>query len=204
MTSEPRSTQSAPPRGSATVAAGPDPAEYGPRGYLPDKAARRARKIVLRAPMGLQWPVAAAATAVVVAIVGVVYLVTTSGAPGAPFVPAGALEDVDPRGAAVLELPDPSATGDHAERVGEVLVVRGGGGLAAFAAPPGGAEWCDDSRRLEGGSRVWTAEGRLVGGDGASLRPLSSRVHAGTLYIDPTSPRPAFPPAVRGETPVCT
>ncbi|MTV26636.1 hypothetical protein FTX61_14610 [Nitriliruptoraceae bacterium ZYF776] len=29
--------------------------EFGPSGYLPERASKRARKIVLRAPLGLQW-----------------------------------------------------------------------------------------------------------------------------------------------------
>ncbi|HUG87123.1 MAG TPA: hypothetical protein VMM13_21320, partial [Euzebya sp.] len=33
--------------------------EFGPGGYLPARAAQRARKIVLREQMGLHWAVAA-------------------------------------------------------------------------------------------------------------------------------------------------
>lgn len=200
MTSEPRSTQSAPAERAATATA----ADFGPGGYLPERAARRARKIVLRAPMGLQWPAAAAVTAVLVAVVGLVYLMTASGPPGPPYVPAGPLGSVDPRGSAILEIPGlPAEHGADAAAVTEVLVVRGAGGLAAFAAPADRAEWCPDSGRIESGSQVWTAEGRLVGGDGASLRTVPVRVHDGVLYVDSTSPGPGVPAADRGEAPAC-
>ena len=51
----------------------PGDPEYGPGGYLPSKAAGRARKIVLRAPLGIGWIVASVVLAVVIAVVGIVY-----------------------------------------------------------------------------------------------------------------------------------
>ena len=62
--------------------------EFGPRGYLPERASKRARKIVLRAPLGLQWIVAAVVFGLLVLVAGVVWL-NAGGPPGAPFVAAG-------------------------------------------------------------------------------------------------------------------
>ncbi|MGI8573886.1 MAG: hypothetical protein ACR2MA_00785 [Egibacteraceae bacterium] len=162
--------------------------EYGPRGYLPDRAARRARKIVLREPMGLHWPVAAALAGLVVVAVGVVWLLLGTGAPGVPFVEAGELARVDPRGSALVDLAG-------AER--RVLVVRGGGGVAVFEQPAVTAVWCPASGRLEAtGGRIWDLEGRLLAGRGVSLQPLRGQVHDSTLYVHsrPTLPGPPSAP----------
>ena len=177
-----------------------DIADYGPSGYLPQRAATRARKIVLRAPMGLQWPVAAGVAAVLVLVLGVVYVMTRTGPPADPYVQAGSLSAVDPRGSAVLPV-----AGEQA------LVVRGGGGVNAFLAPDARnplltaeAAWCTDSRRIESADgRVWTADGRLVGGAGESLTPLNVSVYDGDLYIDVRTARPAPPASPRGEEPPC-
>jgi hypothetical protein len=163
--------------------------EYGPRGYLPPRAARRARKIVLRERMGLQWPVAAVVAGVLVVLVGAVYLLR-SGPPGAPFVPLGpvpAVEGVTPARAA----------GDP------LLVAVVAGRVGVFADPGVPVTWCAASRRLESpDGRVWTPEGILVGGDGASLRPVPSTVHGGELYADPRTATD-LPPDPRGERPAC-
>jgi hypothetical protein len=63
--------------------------------------------------------------------------------------------------------------------------------------------YCPASRRLEAPGRVWNLRGRLVGGNGTSLRPVPSRVHDGTVYVDPAVPTTAPAPADHGETPVC-
>lgn len=174
---------------------GPDERpDFGPGGYLPRRAAQRARKIVLREQMGLGWPIAAVAAAVVVALVGAVFLLTRSAPPEPPFVPVARFEAIDPNGAATFPL-DGAA--------GDVLVVRAGGGVRAYAAPDEEVAYCPSSRRLEAPGLVWNLRGRLVGGDGGSLRPVATRLHEGTLYVDPHSPGPAPEPTPAGESPVC-
>ena len=144
--------------------------------------------------MGVQWPVAAVLAAVVVLALGIVYLTVRTGPPGPPFVETGPLADVDPRGAEVLDV-----DGE------QVLIVRGGGGASAFLAPGAEVVWCPASRRVEAGDgRVWTADGRLVGGEGDSLVPRRAAVYDGRLFVDPTS-GPARPPVtLRGERPRCS
>nr|MBA2530088.1 adenosylcobinamide-GDP ribazoletransferase [Euzebyales bacterium] len=61
--------------------------DYGPRGYLPERAAKRARKIVLREQMGPAWPLAAVAAALLVGATGLWYLVTAGRPPGPPYTP---------------------------------------------------------------------------------------------------------------------
>lgn len=168
--------------------------DFGPRGYLPRRAAQRARKIVLREQMGLGWPIAAVAAAVVVALVGVVFLVTRSAPPGPPFVAVGPIAAAAPGGIATVPL-------DGAAH--DVLVVRAGAGLQVYAAPDEPVVYCRRSRRLEAPGLVWNLRGRLVGGDGASLRPLASRLHDGLLYVDPGPAATAPEPELAGETPAC-
>lgn len=169
--------------------------DYGPGGYLPPRAAQRARKIVLRERMGLQWPIAAIVAAAVVAAVGVVFLLRGAAPPQEPFVPVVRLTTLEP-GAAETTAADGT----------EVLLVRAAGGVHAFVAP-GRVEprFCDASHRLEGGSRVWTLEGRLVGGaaDATSLARLPVTVFDGQVFVDPTSPRPPAGPSRTGESPRC-
>lgn len=172
--------------------------DFGPAGYLPRRAAQRARKIVLREQMGMGWPIAAVTAAVVVALVGAVFLFTAtrSGPPGPPFVPVAALTAVDADSAGTFALDG------GAGAVDEVLVVRAGG-VRTYAAPDGEVTYCTASRRLEAPGRVWNLRGRLVGGEGASLRPLPTRLHEGQVYVDPASAGPAPEPSAAGETPAC-
>jgi len=149
------------------------PPDFGPRGYLPPRAARRARKIVLRERMGLQWPVAAVVTAALVVVVGLLYLVR-SGPPGPPFVAVGRVPDAE-----AVTIADAGGT--------PVLVVGAAGRVRAFVDPGTPVTWCAASRRLEAPDGVWTPEGILVGGQGASLRQVASTVHDGELYVDPTA-----------------
>ena len=168
---------------------------YGPGGYLPERAARRARKIVLRERMGLGWPLAALGTAVGLIASAVAFVVLRSGGPGPPFEEVAALAGIDPRGGAVV---DTSA--------GAAFVLRAGGRVRAFALPVGAvtATWCAASSRIEDpDGRVWTAEGVLVGGEGASLAPLPARVHEATVYVDPTTPAHPPAPRQREESPTC-
>lgn len=185
------------PRGTHTSAAqrphGERP-EFGPGGYLPERAAKRARKIVLREQMGLGWPLAAVLAALLLVGVGAAYFLTQTGPPGDPFVDAGRLDQVDPRGAESLRIP----SGD------EVLVVRGGGGVAVFQDPGVEVTWCRQSRRIESSAgQVWALDGQLVGGGGESLQPLRSAVFDGVVYVDPAPRTPAPDPAPAGERPTC-
>lgn len=162
--------------------------EYGPAGYLPPRAAHRARKIVLRGPMGVGWSLAAIVAAVAVLSTGGFFVWSRAQPPGPPLVLAAPLRHIDARGAAVVDvgaLP--------------VLIVRAGGSLRAFAAPAVDVGWCEDSQRLERPTTasVWALDGALLGGRGRSLPPLRAVVHDGDVYVDPTPGDPAVPrPAV--------
>lgn len=147
--------------------------EFGPRGYVPPRAARRARKIVLREPMGLGWPVAAVLAGLLVLALGAVFLLTRTGPPGPPYVPVAPLGEMDPRGATAA-----------AARGQEILVVRAGGPVRVFASPAEDIAYCRTSRRLESArGGVWALDGRHLGGPGVSLVPYPSQVHDGVLYV---------------------
>lgn len=177
--------------GTSTGADGPP--EFGPGGYLPERAARRARKIVLRREMGLQWPIAAAVAAVVVGVLGLVFLLTRTGPPGPPFVATTDLGTVAPRSVTVVTA---GAT--------DVLLVRSAGDVAVLTPPDAGVTWCQASRRLEAtDGRVWTSDGRLVGGAGRSLARHALQIHDGTVYVDPQSGAAVPAAPERGERPAC-
>lgn len=168
--------------------------DFGPSGYLPPRAANRARKIILREPLGLAWAAGAIVAGIAVLVAGVM-LLGRLGPPGPPFVVAGPLAAVDARGAGVLALPGTA----------DALVVRGAGGVAVFTAPVVPVRWCPASSRLEAADgRVWEPDGRLVGGSGPSLTRLPARVHDGVVHVDPTgggARRPRVPG--RAERPRC-
>jgi hypothetical protein len=161
--------------------------EFGPSGYLPDRAAKRARKIVLRAPLGLQWVVASLVAGVVVVVAGVL-LLTGDRAPGEPWVALGPVEEV--RTVTIDEEHD--------------VVLVGGGRVRAFAdAGELDLGYCEASRRLEspdGG--VWSLTGRGLGGT-PSLQEHPTAVHGGTLYLDPTRTSPAPAPSDEPAEPAC-
>ena len=169
--------------------------EYGPGGYLPPRAAHRARKIVLRERMGLGWPLAAIAAALVVTVAGVAFLLSRGGPPSPPFTRAAPLEHIDPRGALLLPVEGANL---------HVLVVRAGGALQAFIAPQG-SMYCPESGRLEAPARgvVWTLNGRLVGGPGSSLARVPVEVAGGVVYVDPTRVSAAAPADDLGLVPAC-
>jgi len=168
--------------------------DYGPRGYLPPRAAKRARKIILREPMGLQWAIAALVAGVLVLVAGGVLLLSRSGPPGPPFVAVGELSQIDPRGAGELPLDGGRA----------VLVLRGAGGVTVFSAPATSATWCAPrSRLIAPGGEVWQPDGRLVGGTGGSLTRLPAQVHDGVLYVDTASQGTRPEPAPRAESDIC-
>ncbi|HWB72263.1 MAG TPA: hypothetical protein VG452_08590 [Egibacteraceae bacterium] len=87
---------------SPSSAPTPDAQDAGPPGYLPQRAARRARKIVLRAPLGVGWILAALAAALVVAAAGLAFLLARTGPPGPPFVAVAELDDLEHGAAQVL------------------------------------------------------------------------------------------------------
>lgn len=158
----------------------PGTPEFGPGGYLPERAARRARKIVLRAPLGLQWVVGAVAAGAVVLVAGLVLLGRGDAAPGAPWIPLGA----------VTALPEVGTDPDTG-----LLVVTVGGRLRAFDAPPGTA-YCPASNRLEHpDGRVWALTGRGYGAT-AGLPTVPTLGVAGEGFLDPTvrvDPGPSLP-----------
>lgn len=169
----------------ATV--GPDAgADFGPSGYLPDRAARRARKIVLRAPLGLQWVAASLVAGAVVLVAGLLLLGGGADSPGAPWQPLGAVDGL------------PASAHDPATGL---LVVNVAGRVRAFAAPPD-VTYCPTSNRLEHpDGRVWALTGRGLAGT-ASLVPVPTLTVSGTAYVDPTGsgipPEPLDDPAEPG------
>jgi hypothetical protein len=161
---------------------------YGPRGYLPEQAAHRARKIILRERMGLGWPVAAALASLCVAAAGAFFLLRGASPPGEPFTRAGGLEQVPPGGETVIDI----------SRYTHGVLVTRVGGLAAFAAPAADSAYCPASGYLEASSgSVWSLGGRLLAGPGSSLQPVAVRVAEGQLYLS-TEPGPAPPPTSSG------
>lgn len=166
----------------------PDP-EFGPRGYLPERASKRARKIVLRAPLGLQWIVAAVVFGLLVLVAGLVWL-NAGGPPGPPYVEAGPLDLAS--GPTVVHVDDP-----------DVWLVTGAGPVLAVPGETADdLRWCEASNRVESADgRVWTATGRGLGTPSLSTHPVS--VHDGTVYVDPTTTRPGIRPAEEAATPAC-
>jgi hypothetical protein len=163
--------------------------EFGPRGYLPERAAKRARKIVLRAPLGMQWIVASLLAGVVVVVAGVLLLTRGAGVPGAPFVEVGPVADI--AGEVVFDQ-------EH-----EVLLVGLGGRVRAFDAPAE-VSYCPASRRLEDGAgRVWALTGRGTGGE-PSFQERPTRTVDGLLYLDPTAAAPAPTPSDEVVPPGCS
>ncbi len=160
---------------------------FGPRGYLPDRAARRARKIVLRAPLGLQWVVAALVAGLVVLIAGLLVLDRTGSPPGPPWESLGAVEDLP------MTSRDPQ-TG--------ILVVHVGGRVRAFEAPEGTA-YCVPSNRLEHpDGRVWALTGRAPAGF-TSLPPVATLTVSGVAYLDPTAVGAPLDPLGTPAVPAC-
>jgi hypothetical protein len=160
----------------------PDPS-FGPSGYLPERAAKRARKIVLRAPLGMQWIVASVLAGLIVVVAGVLFLQRSGEPPPAPWEPVGTLEEVAPT-RLVADL--------------DVLVVAAGGRVRAFADAED-VGYCATSNRLEAADgRVWNLTGRGFGGT-VSLAEHPTLVQDGIVYLDPTrttaGPTPSDEPA---------
>lgn len=156
----------------------PSRPDFGPSGYLPDRAARRARKIVLRAPLGLQWVIASLLAGVVVVVAGVLFLRGGSDPPPPPWQDIGEVSTI---GAARWE--------DDLD----VLIVGTAGRIRAFAAASD-VRYCDASNRLESPRGVWSLTGRGFGGV-TSLSEHPTLVHDGRVYVDVTRTAPGPPPA---------
>lgn len=151
-----------------------DEADFGPGGYLPDRASRRARKVILRARMGLQWVVATVVAGVVIVVAGVLWLAQSDDPPGPPWVAVGTITAIDE--AAVVPALD--------------TLVLTLGRPRAFVEPSGqDLLWCGEQRRIEARVGddwlVWSSTGRpLTGQEPLSQHP--TRVHDGVLYLDPS------------------
>ena len=167
-----------PERHDADAPSVPDP-EFGPSGYLPERAAKRARKIVLRAPLGMQWIVGSLAAGAVVLVAGVLFLQSRDQAPPAPWVEVAAVEDLE------VSAFDPDL---------DALIVAATGRVRVFAGANDVA-YCVESNRLEqvDGDGIWSLTGRGLAGT-SSLDEHPAQVSGGMLYVDPTRTTPA-PPA---------
>ena len=185
---EPSDATTRPGRDDGTGPSPPDgQPDFGPSGYLPDRAAQRARKIVLRAPLGIQWVIASLVAGVVVAVAGVWFLVASGGPPPEPWVAAGEVAALD---AAVH---DPQL---------DALLVTTGGRIRAFADADD-VGYCADSNRLEAADgRVWSLTGRGLGG-AASLEEHPTLVQDGVVYVDPSRTRPGPTPSDEPAEPGC-
>ena len=168
----------------------PEQPEFGPGGYLPDRASRRARKIILRAPLGLQWVIGSLVVGVVVVVAG--WLALRDPAPAAPFteVPRVVGEQ------AVVHVPDL-----------DMVATGAGGRPRAFVWQEGtdlDLAYCEESGLLEAtGDRAWRVTGRGVNGT-PSLVPYRTAIHDGRFYVDPTTTlEPLTPDPDRVET-ACT
>ena len=171
----------------STPVGDPERPDFGPSGYLPQRAAKRARKIVLRAPLGLQWIVGSLVVGLVLVVAGVLWL-TADDTPGEPWVEVGPVDTV----------------GDQAidEELGVLLVANGR--YRAFAeADELGLIYCDSTRRLEApDGRVWSLTGRGLAGS-SSLSEHPTRVHDGIVYVDPTRASSGPPPSDEPAEPGC-
>lgn len=169
-----------------TARRSPESPEFGPGGYLPERAAKRARKIVLRAPLGLQWIVGAVVVGVVLLVAGLVFLRSAGGPPGAPFERVGPL----------ASLARPTDVHDG------VLLVTGLGRVRAFAGAADVA-YCAEADQLESpDGRVWSLTGRGYDG-GPSLDEHPVIVHDGVVYLDATRTVPGPAPSGQPASPVC-
>jgi hypothetical protein len=167
----------------------PDPQtpEFGPSGYLPERASKRARKIVLRAPLGLQWVIASVVAGLVVLAAGVLLLQRGQQPPPAPWVDAGAAERVDPV---------------RADDELGVLLVAAGGQVRAFVDAAVVA-YCPASNRLEApDGRVWSLTGRGFAAT-PSLAGHPTLLRSGTVYVDPTVRLPGPEPTADTVEPGC-
>jgi hypothetical protein len=166
-----------------------DQPEFGPGGYLPERASKRARKIVLRAPMGVQWIVGAVVAGAVIVGAGLLWLAQSDDPPGPPWVAVGPLKDLGDA-TAVDEL--------------DVLIVATGRPRAFRGVDVLGLRWCADPAQIEGfEGRVWSPTGRAQTAETDSLEQHPTRVHNGVLYVDPTVTAPGPEPVDANAEPAC-
>lgn len=163
----------------------PEELAFGPSGYLPERASKRARKIVLRAPLGAQWIVGSIVAGIALLVAGVLYLVTSGSAPEPPWEPIAEVAEVAP-----------------ALRADELLLVPGAGRVRAFA-DSGDVVYCAPTNRLESADgRIWTLTGRGLAGT-ASLEEYPTVLHNGAVYVDRTARSPGPPPSDDPAVPGC-
>jgi hypothetical protein len=142
--------------------------ETGERyGFLPRKAAKR--KLVIRAQLGLPWILGALATAGVLAIAAIAFVLSSPDRPKAPYRDEGSLSSYPEQAVTPLRTKD----GWLDRRTG----------LAAVAGPvafcPGDGGWVGpDGRRYD-------AEGRSDTGAGLTLWAV--RAASGHVYVDRTT-----------------
>lgn len=165
--------------------------DFGPSGYLPERASKRARKIVLRAPLGMQWVWAAIVAGAIVLTAGVVFLTQAGDDPGGSYQRVAPLTDVTNGEVRTVD----GAT---------ILLVTEGGRARAFDItgfddPP---VFCADSRRLEAPGRVWSLTGRGLGTP--SLSEFATLVSREVLYVDASAAAPGPPASDAVEAPVCS
>lgn len=166
-----------------------DQPDFGPGGYLPERASKRARKIVLRAPMGAQWIIGAVVAGVIIVGAGLLWLAQSDDPPGEPWVAIGSIDAIGD-----------ATTLDELD----VLVVATGRARAFRGAERLGLEWCAVSQQVEGfGGKVWSPTGRARTADTDSLEQHPTLVHDGTLYVDPTVTAPGPDPVVTEAEPEC-
>jgi hypothetical protein len=164
--------------------------DFGPSGYLPERAAQRARKIILRSPLGLQWVLGAVAVGLVVVVAAVFYLLRDPAPPTDDYTAVAPLTEV----------------GDEQLLEGrDALIVTAPGRVRTFAVDPDDLpSYCEASRRLESPSgRVWAPTGRGLDG-GPSLAEHSTIVVEGVVYVDLGRTLPSPPPEETGAEPACS
>lgn len=166
--------------------------EFGPGGYLPQRAAARARKIVLRAELGLQWVIASIVAGVILLVAGVLWWRAGSELP-ARYEPVIAAEAVDEPG--------------EAATAGRFFVLNDAGRVRAFALVEPSLTYCRETGNLEartgpGERRVWSVTGRSLDG-GAGLAQYPVTVADDTVQADPTRPLPAPAGRDEGVEPAC-
>ncbi len=162
--------------------------DYGPSGYLPERASKRARKIVLRAPLGLQWVVGSLVAGAVVVIAGVLFLQRGANPPGDPWVELAPVTSV--------------AASEHDPSL-DVLVVGAGGRIRVFAGAADVA-YCEASNRLEDAEgNVWALTGRGYGGV-ASLSEHPVLVWRDIVFVDLERTVDPGPPLAASFAPGCT
>ena len=161
--------------------------EFGPSGYLPERASKRARKIILRAPLGMQWVVGALLAGVVLLVAGMLFFQRSGSPPPAPWIAAGPIEAFG--AAEVVELAGPDGpTG--------VLIVTAGGRVRAFADAPQ-VRYCASSNLLQApDGSSWSLVGRGLERI-PSLDQHPTLVQDGRLYVDVTRVAPGPEPVPR-------